>query len=86
MNLICPSDKRAMRLKVSRHYLGNRNGLMPLNRSISPGATVNQSFITRPHHFLGLAVGPAPTPLKYLKNSEFGSSTIMSLRLLKLAR
>jgi hypothetical protein len=75
-----------MLLKVSRHCLGNRNEMMPANSSISPGATVNQPFITRTHHFLGLAVGPAPTPLKYLKNSEFGSITIMSLRLLKLAR
>jgi len=29
---------------------------------------------------------PAPGPLKYLKNSEFESSTSTSLRLLKVAR
>lgn len=36
-------------------------------------------------YFLALEATP-PTPLKYLKNSELGSTTIKSCRFLKLAR
>lgn len=59
---------------------------MPSISSIKPSAATNKLFTTSPRHFFGLAGVPGPVLLKYLKNSEFGSMTIMSFRFLKLAR
>ena len=83
---ICPSVICAIRLIVSRHCLGKRNGKTPSISSIKPSATANKPFTSNPHYFFGLVVAPGPVLLKYLKNSEFGSMTIKSFRFLKLAR
>jgi hypothetical protein len=82
-----------MRLTAWRHCRGNGkgkgkgNGMMPSISSIKPNAIIHATVITpvttRPHYFLPLAV---PELLRYLKNSELGSTTITSLWLLKLAR
>jgi hypothetical protein len=84
---ICPSDMRVMRLNVSRHCFGKKNGMMPSKSSINPSAMVHELFTANPCHFFGLvAAAPGPVLLKYLKNSEFGSTTNTSLRVLKLPR
>lgn len=82
----CPSDNSVTRRKVSRHTVGATNGRMPSITSIRARA-VNSELPTMHDlpqnaaaYFCGLLF------LKYLKNSEFGSSTITSPLLRKLWR
>ena len=83
MKRIWPSDISVTRRKVSRHRPGATNGNMPSITSIRAKA-VSSVLIT---------VGPQVQPLRYfcgllflryLKNSELGSSTSTSLLFLKL--
>jgi hypothetical protein len=93
---ICPSLISVRRLKVSRQRWGTRNGSTPSITSISATA-VNKvlptgAYCVKRHVRFRAARGattyfpPLPPDLKYLKNSEFGSSTITSFLLLKLCR
>ena len=80
INLTWPSDISVIRRKVSRHRPGARNGSTPSIINISASA-ISRYFPTRraaPPYFDGLLF------FRYLKNSEFGSSTRTSLLLLKL--
>ena len=78
INRICPSDKLINLRKVSRHAEGVIKGKTPSNTSISPRA-VNKLCVTQYPIYLAAL----PVPLKYLKNSELGSSTNTSLLLFK---
>ncbi len=69
-----------MRLKVSRHRRGARNGSTPSMTSIKASAVKNHL----PTRQAGLHYLPGLLFFRYLKNSEFGSSTSTSLLLLKL--
>ena len=81
-----PSDISVTRRKVSRHSAGATNGRMPSITSINANAASNVLTTARARlrnlaaYFCDLLF------LKYLKNSEFGSSTSTSLLLLKLWR
>jgi hypothetical protein len=82
---ICPSDISVTRRKVSRHKPGATNGNTPSITSISANAVSSVLTTTVPivqpaRYFCGLLF------LKYLKNSELGSSTSTSLLFLKLWR
>jgi hypothetical protein len=81
-----PSDISVTRRKVSRHNAGATKGKTPSITSISARAVSNEVATTGTRlrnpaaYFCGLLF------LRYLKNSEFGSSTMTSLLFLKLWR
>ena len=78
MKRICPSLISVNRRKVSRHSAGTRNGSTPSITSISANA-VSSVLLKTAGYFAAL-----PPDFRYLKNSEFGSSTSTSLLLRKL--
>jgi hypothetical protein len=86
INRNCPSDISVTRRKVSRHNAGATKGKTPSMTSINAKAVSNELATARARlrkpaaYFCGLLF------LKYLKNSELGSSTMTSLLFLKLCR
>jgi hypothetical protein len=80
INLNWPSDISVMRRKVSRHTPGAQNGMTPsmISMSASPVSRYLPTRRPAPRYFDGLLF------LKYLKNSEFGSSTSTSLLVLNV--
>ncbi len=96
MNRNCPSLNSVMRRKVSRHTAGSRKGSAPSSTSIRAKAANKVSLMPQPVRLTGEPgdrestrdhLPPVlPPDLKYLKNSEFGSSTSTSFLFLKLAR
>ncbi len=72
----CPSDISVILRKVSRQTAGARKGIIPSITSISATAA-NRLISTAMLDYL-------PGDFRYLKNSELGSSTIMSPLFLKV--
>src|SRR5579862_7441335 len=73
-NRICPSESSIRRRKVSRQVSGARKGSNP--SITSTRAKAMSSVVPMAHYFLAPAL-PAAS-LRYLKKSEFGSSSSRS--------
>ena len=90
MNRICPSVIRIARSNIARHFGGLMKGSNPSTTSINANAPSSRS--PRPgadstaYFFAEDAPAPAPLPRMAWKKSLFGSTTIRSDLLRKLAR
>ena len=84
----CPSVRRSARSNTARHRAGLKNGRTPSMTNISASAPSNssQACVAAKRYFFAVPAEAPELPRIALKNSLFGSMTITSDLLRKLAR